>query len=397
MSVTLFARTAICASFVAFAAPADFGNSPAQTPVRQRIDQSVEMRVLQSPVIVNVDGTPQLVHELHITNMRREPVTLQRVQVLAPGVPVPLADLQGADLAGRIGRPGLPPAPPEPLVVGPGLRAVVNVWVALPGDSRAIRQVSHRAELTITAPGGIRTVEVSGGMVPTSEAPAVAIDPPLGGGPWVAIYNPLLVGGHRTTIYTLDGRARIPGRFAIDWIRAPESGQRATVSSPDPATANGFGANVLAVADARVAGALDDMPDLPAGVLAPATPVPLERGSGNHVVLDLGEGRFAFYEHLRHGSIVVRVGERVRRGQTIAQLGSSGSTSIGPHLHFHIADANAALAAEGLPFVIRRFEHLGAYQSLDALRDRESWAPAAPGRAGVRRLEHPASVAVVRF
>ena len=189
-------------------------------------------------------------------------------------------------------------------------------------------------------------------MVPTSEAPAVAIDPPLGGGPWVAIYNPLLVGGHRTTIYTLDGRARIPGRFAIDWIRAPESGQRATVSSPDPATANGFGANVLAVADARVAGALDDMPDLPAGVLAPATPVPLERGSGNHVVLDLGEGRFAFYEHLRHGSIVVRVGERVRRGQTIAQLGSSGSTSVGPHLHFHIADANAALAAEGLPFVI---------------------------------------------
>ena len=126
-------------------------------------------------------------------------------------------------------------------------------------------------------------------------------------------------------------------------------------------------------------------------------PVPLERASGNYVVLDLGEGRFAFYEHLRQGSIVVRAGERVRRGQTIAQLGSSGSTSIGPHLHFHVADANAALAAEGLPFVIRRFEHLGAYQSLDALRDREPWAPAAPGRAGARRLEHPAPVAVRAF
>jgi murein DD-endopeptidase len=396
MPLTRIARLAIGASFATFVAAADSGNSSAQMPARARIDQSVEMRVLQSPVIVNVDGTPHLVHELHITNMRREPITLQRVQVRAADASVPLVDLQGTDLAGRIGRPGLPPAPPEPLSVGPGLRAVVNVWAALPGDSRAIREVSHRAQLTYPAPDGTRTVEVTGGMVPISDRPAVVIDPPLGGGPWVAIYNPMLVGGHRTTIYTLDGRARIPGRFAIDWIRATESGQGSTASS-DPGTANGFGASVLAVADARVASALDDMPDLPPGVLAPSAPVPLERASGNYVVLEIGEGRFAFYEHLRQGSIVVRAGERVRRGQAIAQLGSSGSTSIGPHLHFHVADANAALAAEGLPFVIRRFEHLGAYPTLDALRGGEPWVAAAARPVGVRRLEHPASMGVVRF
>ena len=34
-------------------------------------------------------------------------------------------------------------------------------------------------------------------------------------------------------------------------------------------------------------------------------------------------------------------GQRVRRGDVIAKLGSSGSTSIGPHLHFHVADANS--------------------------------------------------------
>ena len=355
------------------------------------------MRLLQPPVSVNIDGTAHLVHELHITNMRRDAVTLQRVQVLAPGVPTPLVDLQGVDLAGRIGRPGLPPAPPEPLVIGPGLRAVVNVWAALPVGTGAIRQLSHRAEVTVTTPDGARNVEVNGGTVSTSDGQVVQIDPPLGGGPWLAIYNPLLVGGHRTTIYTLDGRARIPGRFAIDWIRAPEPATGGRASSPDPATANGFGASVLAVADARVAAAVDDMPDLPPGVLAPPTPVALERASGNHVVLDLGGGRFAFYEHLRQGSIAVRVGERVKRGQTIAQLGSSGSTSIGPHLHFHVADANAALAAEGLPFVIRRFEQLGAYESFDAMRGGGPWTAIAPGRAGLRRSEHPASMAVVRF
>jgi murein DD-endopeptidase len=398
MPATSFARVALCLSLIAIIAPAHSAKGVSQSSVRERVDQSVEMRVIHPPVIVNVDGMPQLVHELHITNMRREPVTLRRVQVLAPAVAAPLADLQAADLAGRIGRPGLPPAPPEPLVIGPGLRAVVNVWTAVPGIARAIREVSHRAELTLTAPDGSRTVQVNGGTASLSGASAVVIDPPLGGGPWVAIYNPLLVGGHRTSIYTLDGRARIPGRFAIDWVRAPEERRAGEPASPpDATTANGFGANVLAVADARVAGAVDDMPDLPPGILAPPSPVPLERASGNYVVLDLGDGRFAFYEHLRQGSIVVRAGERVRKGQTLAQLGSSGSTSIGPHLHFHVADTNSALAAEGLPFVLRRFEHLGAYPSLDALRDGQPWTRAASGRAGVRRMEHPASVAVVRF
>ena len=398
MPATPFARFAVCLSLIAIIAPAHSVSGVAQTSVRERIDQSVEMRVIHPPVTVNVDGTPQLVHELHITNMRREPVTLRRVQVLTPAIAAPLADLQAANLAGRVGRPGLPPAPPEPLVIGPGLRAVVNVWTPLPGGAPAIREVSHRAELTLTAPDGSRTVQVNGGTASLSGARAVVIDPPLGGGPWVAIYNPLLVGGHRTSIYTLDGRARIPGRFAIDWVRAPEERRTGEPASPAAATAaNGFGANVLAVADARVAGAVDDMPDLPPGILAPPSPVPLERASGNYVVLDLGDGRFAFYEHLRQGSIAVRAGERVRRGQTLAQLGSSGSTSIGPHLHFHVADTNAALAAEGLPFVLRRFEHLGAYESLDALRDSEPWTRAPSGRAGTRHLEHPASIAVVRF
>jgi murein DD-endopeptidase len=398
MVYTLVSRVARCCSVVALVAFVDSVNGSAQSPARQRIDQSVEMRVLQSPVIVDIDGTPHLVHELHLTNLRREPVSLQRVQVLVPGESDPLADLQDADLAGRVGRPGLPPAPPEPLVLGPGLRAVVYFWTAVPADRRDVREVSHRAELTITASDGIRHTQVTGATTSVSGASALVIDPPLGGGPWVAIYNPSLVGGHRTSLYTLDGQARIPGRFAIDWIRAPEEGREGgSATLPDPMTATGFGAAVLAVADARVAIAVDDMPDLPPGALTPPAPVPLERASGNYVALDLGAGRFAFYEHLRQGSLVVRTGGRVRRGQPIAQLGSSGSTSIGPHLHFHVADAAATLAAEGMPFVLERFGHLGGYRSFEALRAGEPWTPAAPGGSAARRREHPASLAVVRF
>jgi Peptidase family M23 len=55
-------------------------------------------------------------------------------------------------------------------------------------------------------------------------------------------------------------------------------------------------------------------------------------------VLDLGQGKFAFYEHLKSGSVVVRKGQHVKKGQTIAALGYTGQ-STGPHLHFHVADS----------------------------------------------------------
>ena len=78
-------------------------------------------------------------------------------------------------------------------------------------------------------------------------------------------------------------------------------------------------------------------------------------------------------------------------------VGISGSTSAGPHLHFHVADANATLAAEGLPFVFRRFEHLGAYRSLEALLAGEPWIPAPATTPRIRQLQHPAPVGVIDF
>lgn len=53
-------------------------------------------------------------------------------------------------------------------------------------------------------------------------------------------------------------------------------------------------------------------------------------------MLDLGDNRHAFYGHLLPGSLRVKPGDRVRRGQVIGRLGNSGN-STGPHLHFHNA------------------------------------------------------------
>ena len=54
-------------------------------------------------------------------------------------------------------------------------------------------------------------------------------------------------------------------------------------------------------------------------------------------------------EHPFPGFILVKAGDRVKRGQVIARIGDSGS-SFEPHLHFEITTSNSSLRGEGLPY-----------------------------------------------
>jgi len=357
--------------------------------------QSVDLLLPTAPTTIRILGKTQLVHELHITNFLAVDISLSRVQVLNTDRPSgSVADYRDEELRKRIGRPGLLRGAENPQVVGPGMRAVVYLWIELADGSDAPVALTHRVELNILRPSGPAAVAVEGAGSAVSGAAPVVLNPPLRGGPWAAIYAPLLMGGHRTAIYTLGGRARIPGRFAVDWMRVPPGGAIETDTARRPDDWNGRGAEVLAVADAVVAAAMDDIPDNPDIPSASDKPMTPERASGNYVTLDLGRGRFAFYEHLRRGSVSVKAGDRVKSGTVIGRLGNSGSSSMGPHLHFHVSDANSPLGAEGLPFVISAFEHLGAFASIDALVAGSTWVSAAQG---VRRREHPAANSVIRF
>ncbi|OWQ47047.1 hypothetical protein CDL60_11695 [Roseateles noduli] len=228
-------------------------------------------------------------------------------------------------------------------------------------------------------------------LVPTQGA--TVFGPPLRDGLWVAIHDPAWERGHRRVGFQQGDRRTIPGRHAIDFVQVDADGRIARGDSDRPTNHFGYGAPVLAVADGIVSAARNDMAEAPS--IAANRRHPLIDAPGNHVILALAGRGHVLYEHLRPGSLTVRAGDRVRKGQVLGELGFTGD-STGPHLHLHLCDEGTPNSGEGLPFVFERFERLGGYDDLATL-GRARWQTAPEGIATLRLREKPASHRVIRF
>jgi murein DD-endopeptidase len=330
--------------------------------------ESFDVVVPTPPSPNTIDAREWLVYELHLTNFSREPIRLKAVEVLSDRGVV-LQRLADADLDARIALAGAMRGELQP--VQPGERAIVYLEVPM-STGHAAAKLRHRVRYESTK----AIDEIVGGETVIRPKARLALGPPLRGGPWAAVYAWEWPRGHRRVFYTLDGRARLPGRLAIDWVRQDEEGNLAHGDADVVKNSFGYGADVLAVADARVAAVRDGI--LESERVSANPKHALDDAAGNYVSLDLGDGRFAIYEHLVPGSIRVARGDRVRRGQVLASLGFTGD-STGPHLHFHVADSPLPLSGEGVPFELEQFRVVGA---------------AAPG---FRKHERPAPNAVVVF
>jgi hypothetical protein len=383
--------SAIVLLFTMLVGPVD-GNA-AIPPPRSPLIQSVDVEIPSPPTPVTIAGNRHFAYELHITNFRPFDVELLKVDVFADGRQ--LASFRDAQLAQQLTRVGTQVEGAERRRIVSGGRAISYMWLPLEPETAIPTRIEHSIELDLLRASGRERIMVAGVSCPVRKAQPIVLDPPVRGGPWVALYDPMLIGGHRTSIYTLEGRARIPARFAIDWVKLSTDATHARGDASNSANWHGYGSEVLAVADGTIVDAVDDLPE--GASLSEATgPVALENASGNYVTLDLGSGRYAFYEHLKHGSIKVKRGDRVQRGAVIALLGNSGSSSSGPHLHFHVADTASELAAEGLPYVFRDFEALGTYEDVESFKSGERWRTSATG-TGKRRMEMPAANTVLVF
>jgi len=348
-------------------------------PPQQAWEESMAALVVSIPVrpaAFKANGRWNLVYELHIQNWEDTDATITRVE-LVDSAHKSLLSISGPELEALFYNPGKPGAS----TIGSGKFTAIYMWLSMSGRDDLSLALRHRLTVKEGNPPRELSVETLPELI--DQKPVVVISPPLRGKNWVAANGPSNTSFHRTSILPIDGRSCIPQRFAIDWIQIDADGKTHKGDAKDNKNYLAYGAEIHAVADGVVTKVRDGIPENVPDQNARAVPMTLETIGGNHVILDMGSGKFAVFAHIRTGSVRVKLGDRVRRGQVLGLVGNSGNATE-PHLHFHLCDANSVLSCEGLPYAFPSFESQG--QWLDAKRP--------PVK---RELEIPVEGEIVRF
>jgi hypothetical protein len=156
-------------------------------------------------------------------------------------------------------------------------------------------------------------------------------------------------------------------RYAYDFVVVNEQGfmHRAEFGAGDewyPGKSDtndayyGFGASIYAAGHGRVAASHDGEPDNRS--FNPAALANRENArSGNYVIIDHLNGEYSLFAHLKQGSVKVKVGQQVKQGEIIAQLGASGD-SLFPHLDYGLRTGVGTKDVEGLPSYFSDFRRL---------------------------------------
>jgi hypothetical protein len=96
------------------------------------------------------------------------------------------------------------------------------------------------------------------------------------------------------------------------------------------------GVDVLAAADGTVLRLRDGISDGNGTREEIEKALAENKGCGNGVLIEHGGGWQSSYCHMKQGSVRVKRGKKIRRGDVIGQIGQSGAAEF-PHLHFGVS------------------------------------------------------------
>ncbi|MFT4036998.1 MAG: M23 family metallopeptidase [Thermomicrobiales bacterium] len=395
LSLTLASLTGLAGGFAQPAALAQTEATPVAAATAADQYTPVVASVFSTPRwFTGSDGQAHLVYELSLLNAFPIDVTITAVDVLDGGSGETLATLSGDTLTAAMTLASVPATPSTTLPAS----SAGMVWLDLPfanaGDLPAT--IAHR--VTVHVPPGLPVpTSITSDTAPATVdlRPPIVLGAPLAGAQWAAVGS-CCDGPHRRSVQPVNGGLYLAQRFAIDFNQLDAENR---FSTGDPARNESYptyGQPVLAVANATVVAAVDQYEDQIPGQTVGIT---LENADGNYVVLDLGDGHYAFYAHLKPGSVTVRAGDTVQRGEQIGEAGNTGS-SDGPHLHFHVMDSPSVLASDGLPYVFADFTVTGSMPPLSEVLpyyEAQEPVPVDLATAGPRQDELPLGGDIVAF
>lgn len=378
--LTLMPGLSVCSAQVA-------DRSPTSSP-----QPAVELRVLSPPIPVMANGETVLAYELYLVNFSNKTLMVRELVVRNARDSGSVAVFDSRAIKERLYTPAQRPDSAQSFLLGPGSFAIAYLELTVP-TSDIPDSLFHRMSFSNGEEAIREQFATQGAATLVRKEATLSLASPLAGGPWGAVYDPAWARGHRRVFFTVGGIARIPGRFAIDFVKLDNEGKTGTGNMDSTKNWHGYGADVFAVANGVVASTRTDFTESP--TLSAHPDYSAEMATGNYVVLKVAADRYVFYEHLQPGSIRVKAGQRVGKGELVGRVGFTGQ-STGPHLHFHVADADSPLGAEGVPFVFDQFYPLGSYSDFSTF-GKSLWEPVANTAESPIRRQRPASNQVIRF
>src|SRR5258708_38703515 len=187
--------------------------------------ESFDVLVPQAPIPVLSEGHVALIYELHLTNFANEPLLVRKLRVINPDSGEAIASFDGSDLANRfvlVGGSILRDSKLPNTAIRPGGRAII--FIELGVNIRAVpKRLQH--EIIYVATSDNQIVALQSPLVAVNSLEPVVLEPPFRSGIWAAVHAPSWPRGHRRTTYTLSGKVRIPGRYAVDWMGLDEEGR----------------------------------------------------------------------------------------------------------------------------------------------------------------------------
>ena len=378
-SINRFALVSMLVSlYGGFFAAGSFAAEPAPK-ANNSIDQKELVKLTSeganwTPIIVKPYMVPQLfkgseqqwhvIYDLLLTNFNSHPATLKEIQIVgrnsASEAWKPIKTLSGADLIKNLTRLG--GAKDAQTTLDAGRIGVVWVNVSFDKESDAPAELAHRLLYDSQNQfGKAQQYDDTCAELKIDKRPPVVISPPLKGSKWLVAGGYIGTLGHRTALFPIDNDLHSAQPYAIDWERLDDKNLSSTDITKNESNRS-YGEPVYAVADGTVLGVnnrfLDQPPQKPEGDDRLAWP------AGNSLVLDIGNGHYVMYAHMRKDSIKFKPGDKVKRGEQIGNVGSTGN-SYGAHLHMHVTSNPGLLGADGVPYLLDSFEVIGEMKNLE--------------------------------